>query len=118
MKETEHTIHTAKLKNNCPECYSTDGLVLSFTQKEKENLWFRKVDKDIKGVINCTTCKTRIFPVRWDEHIERVYEYYQKLVEPKSSRTHFKPRFWVVLTTGILLILGVATWVGYNTLNI
>lgn len=118
MKETEHTIHKAELKNNCPECYSTDGLVLSFIQKERENSWYRKVEKDIKGVIFCTNCKTQIFPVRWDEHIERVYQYYEKLVKPKPARTHFKMRLWLVLTISIIILTGGLFWVGYNLITV
>lgn len=107
MIETEHTVYSVELKNNCPECYSTDGLVLRFTQKEKENLWYLKVDKDVKGSISCTKCETDIFPVRWDEHIERVYDYYFKLMQPKPARTYFKSRFWVVFAAVILLLIAI-----------
>lgn len=112
MKVTEHTIHTAKLKNNCPECYSNDGLVLSFTQKEKENKWLRKVEKECPAILFCTTCKMQIFPVRWDEHIERVYQYYKKLVVPKPAGRFFKARFWIAISVGVLGFLIAIYWLG------
>lgn len=117
MKITEYTIHEAELKNNCPECYSNDGLILSFTQKEKENAWLRKAEKDLEVILFCNTCETRIFPVRWDEHIERVYDYYQKLVTPRSTRTHYKKRFWLTLSIGLVVITGALAWFGYNMMS-
>jgi len=117
MKVTEYTIQKAELKNNCPECYNNDGLVLSFIQKEKENTWYRKVEEDLKVKLFCTTCKTQIFPVRWDEHIERVYEYYNKLVVPKPAKTHYKKRFWLALSTGALVVASGLFWLGYKTIQ-
>lgn len=106
MKTTKHTIHTAHIKNNCPECFSTEGLVFNFVQEEKKNTWYRKVAKKIEESLFCNTCKTEIYPVRWDEHIERVYQYNKKLVTPLSDRIHFKKRFWIVFITALVLIGG------------
>lgn len=110
MKTTKYTLRKAALKNNCPECYSNDGLILSFTQKEKENAWFRKAEKDLEVILFCTTCQTQIFPARWDEHIERVYDYYQKLVSPRPTRVHYKKRFWLVLSASLIAILTTLIW--------
>lgn|SRR5699024_328839 len=111
MKITEHTIHTANIKNNCPECFSTEGLIFSFTQEEKENAWYRKAQKQLKESLFCHVCHTEIYPVRWDEHIERVYLYNKKLVQPLSSAIHFKKRFWMTLLIGLLFIGGVIFWI-------
>lgn len=117
MKITEYIIQEAELKNNCPECFSNDGLVLSFIQEEKENAWIRKIEKKLRVKLYCTTCKTQIYPVRWDEHIERVYDYYQKLVHPKPARTYFKKRSWMVLSIGLLLLTTTLFWFGYKMTN-
>lgn len=114
---TKYTILEVELKNNCPECFNNDGLVLSFIQKEKENIWFRKAAKDLQSKLYCMICKTQIFPVRWDEHIERVYEYYKKLVVPKPTRTHYKKRFWITLSVGILILTAGLIWGGYMIMN-
>ena len=116
MKVTEYIIQKAELKNNCPECFNNDGLVLSFIQKEMENAWYRKVEENLAVKLFCTICKTQIFPVRWDEHIERVYEYYNKLVSPKPAKTHYKKRFWLTLSAGILVIIAGLFWLGYKTM--
>ena len=76
MPITKHTIHTARLNNNCPSCYATDGLEITFTQEKTENQFFEKADKEINGKVYCHTCKQDIFPVTWTADIERVPEYH------------------------------------------
>lgn len=113
MKYTEHTLRRAEIKNNCPECFDNNGMVLRFIQKERENAWYRKAEPTLIESLHCYTCETEIFPVRWDEHIERVYEYNKKLVEPKPSRVHLKKQFWITVSL-ILILIAVGIWAYLN----
>tara|TARA_R110002020_G_scaffold109722_1_gene253793 strand:+ start:568 stop:918 length:351 start_codon:yes stop_codon:yes gene_type:complete len=98
MKTTFTKYSEAKLKNNCPECYSTDGLTLSFAQKHEENKFFDRSSNEVQSTMKCSKCGTTIYPARWTEDIERVYEYNRKLAVPP------KPYFKFKALTAILLI--------------
>lgn len=82
---TNHILHTATLKNNCPECFNNDGLEFTFSQEETSHKLYVKADKNIKERLYCNSCKNVIYPVSWDEHIERVYSYNKKQVRPLKS---------------------------------
>lgn len=101
---TTHTIHTAKLNNNCPTCYGTEGLSLQFTQQKKENKLFEKAEKEILATLHCETCNNEIFPVNWTEDIERVHEYHKKLAKPLPTSTKLKPLFYGIIIADALLI--------------
>ncbi len=98
MNTHEHILHSAKLNNNCPECYATNGLEISFVQEECENRFYTKAQKSITETMYCNNCNHNIYPVNWTEDIERVYEYHKKQAIPKSSQTNLKP-----ITYGIIL---------------
>lgn len=100
MKTTFKKYSEAKLKNNCPECYSTDGLTLSFAQKHQENKFFDRSSNEVQSTMLCTKCGTTIYPARWTEDIERVYEYNRKLAIPP------KP-YLKVKTLSIILLIAV-----------
>ena len=95
----------AQLRNNCPECYSTDGLSLEFHQEWNENRWIRQTTQKVKEVLHCDHCTANVFPVNWTEDIERVYQYHLKLAE-KPSCFIFKKRSWVAMAMGVLTIVG------------
>ena len=101
---TTHTIHTAKLNNNCPTCYNTEGLELTFTQQKKENKFIEQVAKEITSSLQCHNCNNEIFPVNWTEDIERVYEYHRKLAKPLSAGTKLKPLLYLILIADALLV--------------
>lgn len=104
MQHHTHLLHEALLNNNCPECYSNGGLVFTFTQEERENLCYRKAAKEVQEKLFCHDCNTHIYPVNWDEDIERVYNYNRKLAVPKNNSIKLKPiAYWVVLLA-ILLV--------------
>ena len=56
------TIKTVKLNNNCPECYSKDGLELTFKQKFncKRSLKLEQSDSELtvktQEYLNVTEC--------------------------------------------------------------
>lgn len=102
--KTTHTLHTARLNNNCPTCFATDGLELTFSQDKKENKFYERAVKEINSKMYCHTCKNDIFPVNWTEDIERVFEYNRKLAEPMSTVIKLKPLLYILILTDALLI--------------
>ncbi|MBX2827207.1 MAG: hypothetical protein KTR22_03555 [Flavobacteriaceae bacterium] len=104
MKTQTHLLHQSKINNNCPECYSTEGLEFSFTQEEKENKLYSRASKEIEESLYCHTCNQQIFPVKWTEDIERVYEYHKKLAKPKSSGIKLKPLAYILIISDAILI--------------
>ena len=104
MTETTHILHTAKLNNNCPECYDNNGLELTFTQLEKENRFYSKASKEIDSVMHCNKCDTTIYPVSWTEDLERIFEYNRKLANPKPSGLKLKPLAYLIILLDAILI--------------
>ncbi len=47
MKEKLLTIKRVSLNNNCPECYSTEGLELTFRQKLLETPFIKSTQKKL-----------------------------------------------------------------------
>ncbi|MAP53651.1 hypothetical protein [Altibacter sp.] len=107
MKKTTHVLHTAKIANNCPECFATNGLEFTFSQEITETKWYHKADKTITESLFCHTCNTNVYPVRWNDDIERVYEYHQKLVVPHTTGTHLTSLAYIFLLVGIVLVAAV-----------
>ncbi len=87
------------LTNNCPECFNQD-LKLSFYQKHRFSKLFHKVTNDITNHIICNKCGSDIYPAKWTDDIERIFEYYQKMVQPEKTSLKLKPMFY-----GLILIL-------------
>ncbi len=61
--KTTHTLHTARLNNNCPTCFAREGLELSFTQDKTATKIYEKAEKEINSKMFCHTCGNDIFPV-------------------------------------------------------
>jgi uncharacterized Fe-S center protein len=104
MKTKTHVLHTAKLNNNCPECFNANGLELTFTQEEKENLLFRKPATKIDEKLYCHTCKNNIFPVNWTEDIERVFDYNKKIAETNKQYLKVRPLFYIAVVLAIIVV--------------
>lgn len=104
------------LNNNCPECYSKDGLRLTFKQKFIETKFYKSITKDIENDIICKTCNTTIYPVQWTDDIERVFEYHQKAFEPKKASTYLKKLSWVVIILIGIIIAAIIIAIFYNKL--
>lgn len=98
------TIKTVALKNNCPECYSTTGLHLTFKQAFVENLFYKSITDNVRCEIACKTCSTHIYPERWTDDIERVVAYQQKAFTLKPSSKRYKPLFWLI-AIGLLVLI-------------
>ena len=105
MKEKFFTVKEASLNNHCPECYSNDGLHLTFKQKFVENAFYKAISPDIKHTLVCHTCNTEIFPVRWTDDLEQIFEYHKRALVPKSATFKLKKLTWILLVVAIALIV-------------
>lgn len=106
MKTITHILHQAKVKNKCPECYFGDGLEFTFSQEELENRFYKNAAKEIIEKLYCHNCKQQVYPVNWDEDIERVYEYHKKQVIPKKSTPQLKNITYIIALIVIAAIGG------------
>lgn len=100
------TLKEVQLNNNCPECYSNDGLQLTFKQRFIENAFYKSITQETTHEMHCKTCSTNIFPVRWTNDIEQVVAYQERAVVPKPKSLKLKQLAWVIIIAdGILLII-------------
>lgn len=106
MPKTLQRFYHAELRNNCPECYSMDGLSLEFHQEWNENKWIKQTTRKVKEILHCDHCNGNIFPVNWTEDIERVYQYHLKLSK-KPSHFMLTKLSWAVIVFGTLTIVAV-----------
>lgn len=97
MHDTFISIKEIPLKNNCPECYSNDGLRLTFKQRFVETTFYKSITSDVEHVITCKTCNTIIYPVQWTDDIERILEYQKKAFIPKKASTYLKKASWIII---------------------
>ncbi|GAA4294540.1 hypothetical protein [Aestuariibaculum suncheonense] len=116
MAEHYIKIKAVDLNNNCPECYSKDGLRLTFKQKFVETSFYKSITSDIKYEMDCTTCNTPIYPVKWTEDIERVFEYHKKAFTPKQASTHLKKVTWLAIVSIVFIAVCIAATVVYSLL--
>ncbi len=106
-KEKLVVIKEADLTNNCPECFNQE-LKLTFYQRHTYGKLYDRTTKDITHEIKCKKCNSMIYPVTWTEDIERVYDYYQKMIAPDRVSIRFTTLFYVLT---LLLITVVAAGV-------
>jgi len=115
MTEKLITIKEVNLNNNCPECYNTNGLQLTFKQKFKETPLYKSITNETTQEITCKTCNTAIYPVMWTEDIERVFAYQQKAFEPKKASTKLKKKAWLLIALlGLLILSGTVLSIIYR----
>ncbi|MGB1307844.1 MAG: hypothetical protein ACPG6B_02960 [Oceanihabitans sp.] len=105
MTEKHITIKEVSLNNNCPECYNTKGLQLTFKQKFIETSLYRSITNETTHEIHCNTCNTTIYPVMWTDDIERVFTYQQKAFVAKKTSTKLKKKAWFLVLAITLLIV-------------
>ena len=108
MKTQQYfTLKEVQLKNNCPECYSNEGLELTFKQRFVENLFYKAITEDTIYEMHCNTCNTDIFPVRWTDDIEQVVAYQKRAVTPKSKSLKLKKAGWIFVILDVLILVTV-----------
>lgn len=102
------TLHTVSLNNNCPECFSKEGLELTFKQKFSETRFYKSITNETMSSLRCKVCETDLYPVRWTEDIDRVVEYHNKAFTPKPSSFKLKRLSWIlIISIDLLIILGI-----------
>lgn len=102
-KEKLRLIKQADITNNCPECYNQE-LKLSFYQKHSYNPFYHRITNDVTHEIKCQKCGSIIYPVNWTPDIERVFEYYNKLVSPSRKAIRFTALTFVLVALLICLV--------------
>lgn len=106
MKQPQYfTLKEVRLNNNCPECYSNDGLELTFKQRFVENSFYRAITSETINDMHCNTCNTDIFPVRWTDDIEQVVAYQTRAVTPKPKSLKLKKLAWFLIIADVILIV-------------
>ena len=109
MSEKLITIKEVALNNNCPECYSKDGLHLTFKQKFLETKFYKSITSEITHEIECKTCNSTIYPVQWTADIERVFEYQKKTFVPKKSSKYLKKASWIAIALIFVIVMAIIT---------
>lgn len=105
MNEQFITIKEVTLNNNCPECYNTNGLQLTFKQKYIETRFYKSITQETAHQLECKTCESIIYPVRWTDDIDRVFQYHQRAFVPKKSSLKLKRQAWLLLLLAVIIIL-------------
>ena len=117
MKESYITIKEVALKNNCPECGNNEGLRLTFKQKFIESRFYKSISKETSHTLTCKTCDTIIYPVSWNEDIERVFKYQQRAFVPKKASLKLNNKAWFFIGIALTsLIIGVVLFIFKDTL--
>lgn len=107
MKDNYTHLKEVAIKNNCPECYSNDGLHIKFKQKVVETKFYKSITPDIQHEIICKTCNSKIYPVSWTDDIEQVFKYQQRALEPMKPSTYVKKASWIAIAI-IVVAIGLA----------
>lgn len=102
-KEKQRLIKQADLTNNCPECFNQE-LSLSFYQKHSHTPFYHRISNEVTHEIKCKKCNSIIYPVNWTPDIERVFEYYNKLVQPDRRAIRFTALTFVLVALLICLV--------------
>lgn len=117
MKTEYIILKEAPLNNNCPECYSTEDMVLSFKQKKIKSKLLTATKSNIIESIYCNKCENQIFPGQWTTDIERVYDYHKKTIPQPSGKIQFTWFFYSILFIIFLLVTGAYIYFYYPDLT-
>ena len=59
MKDEKYiTLKEVRINNNCPECFNTNGLHITYKQKFIETSFYKSITKETTQQIECKTCNT------------------------------------------------------------
>jgi len=109
-REKMQVIKEADLTNNCPVCFNQE-LKLTFSQKHKFGSLYHRTTDEVVSEIKCKKCGSIIYPVNWTEDIERVYDYYQKMVGKPKGSIRYTMLFYVLFLLLIILVALVAYFI-------
>jgi hypothetical protein len=107
MKEDYNIVKEVPLNNNCPECFSKQGLQLTFMQKSIDTAFYKSVTNEVSHKMACNNCNSIIYPERWTDDIERVFEYQKKAFEPKKTAFQLKKITWLIIILIAIIITSV-----------
>lgn len=102
-KEKKLVIKEADITNNCPECFNQE-LKLTFYQKHTYGAFYHRTTNEVTHEIKCKKCNSIIYPVNWTPDIERVFDYYNKLVSPDRASVRFTMLFFIILALMLCLV--------------
>jgi len=102
-KEKLEVIKEAALKSNCPECFSQD-LKLTFYQKHTYGKFIHRTTNEVSSKILCTKCNSIIYPSKWTDDIDRIFEYYKKMVTTEKNSVQYTGLFYGLVAFGAALI--------------
>ncbi|GAA4273466.1 hypothetical protein U6A24_19155 [Aquimarina gracilis] len=104
MKSEYIILKETKLTNNCPECYSNDGMVLSFKQEKQKSKLLIRTKKNVFESIECGKCENTIYPGQWTTDIERVYDYHKKTITALPGSLKFTGLSYFLVIVVILIL--------------
>ena len=104
-KEKEVVLKEAEITNNCPECFN-QNMKLTFYQKHRFSRWYYQITGDVSYKIICNTCHSTIFPAKWTDDIERIFDYYQKLVTPRKKGIKLSKLSYALIVLFVVLAGG------------
>jgi len=116
MAEKLIDVKVVALKNNCPECFTKEGLYLTFKQKIKETEFYKSITSEISHEIACKKCNSIIYPVQWTNDIDRVFEYQKKTFTPNKSSTYIKKTSWILISAILVVITSMIFLIYYLNL--
>ena len=105
MKNQFFTLKEVELNNNCPECYSREGLQLTFKQRYIETFLYKAISAETAHSLFCKVCETMIFPARWTDDIDRVFEYQQRASTPKPTSFKLKTPSWILILLSVVILI-------------
>ena len=111
MNDQFITIKEVTLNNNCPECYNTNGLQLTFKQKYIETRFYKSITQETAHQLECKTCESIIYPVRWTDDIDRVFDYQKRAATPKAVSFKLKPLAWILIIADVLILTTILLFV-------
>ena len=109
-------IKEVNLKNNCPICYSTDGLYLTFKQKVVDTKFYKSITSKINNELACKNCNSIVYPEQWTDDIDRVVDYQNKAFTPKKTSTSLKKLSWIVIIIIAIIVSASVFTVIYSKL--
>ena len=118
MKTEYIILKEAILNNNCPECYATESLSLSFKQKRLFSKLYIKTKGEVIEQMDCKKCETTIFPGRWTDDIERVYNYHKKTIHLQTSSIRFTGLFYLIILLVFTLAISLYLFLNHSEIFI
>jgi len=66
---------------------------------------FHRTTSEVINQVTCNKCNSDIYPGIWTDDIDRLFDYYQKMVLPEKSSLKFTSLFYILILVLITLIV-------------